>query len=563
MSSCIRKIYDESSWVEYEKQLKNIIDKYLKDSIANEHLLDVTKNANEFNQAKNNYKRKFNKSKYYLIASLLPFSVLTVVFAYWNIKTFKTMSATKKKLLKEYEKQNSERIESIIKAASSINFYKIYEECMQFIKYDHQGPIPGGFIKRLNQDVVFETDMLEENRNKNAYISSWGCFDKNSVILNIANKNHWIGKKNYSMTATYPYTVRTSNGTSTSYETLTANYQHDFPEYSKQFNVAVFSSTCEGLEFRTKLEKTGISKIFKKDKRPQLDSVAFEKIFDIERNDEAMVRMFFTVDLQEYLTEQVGKNKKHILPSYLKYMKKGPLYYSGYIINKPINSRNNFDLSILNNEDMTLDTFLLKCRDTICNLVKQRFLSLNIATAVPLIVTEDKTILARNLKNLYKQTAIFPEDKVYAQYVFNAIWENEFLVSDTDVMNTISIESKQIVGSTILSAAIINSYGYIAKNMTKPVLVSGCSGTHTIMVPYVDYKETRDNALFFYAKIERPEFYENGNSDFDNDVINFIRSLELPKLKIKEKHIACISDNQSDYNKIVKLIQFIDKKYKK
>ncbi|MGL4950523.1 MAG: DUF3137 domain-containing protein [Mycoplasma sp.] len=556
-SGAVKKIFDELTWPEFEKKIEEKLQTFFNENITDENMGNVSKNAQEFIDAKQNYKKNFKWAKYYTLACLLPFAVITIVFAYIAIKSFRAMNKEKKALLAEYNKQNQERIDSIKQAVGTINFYKIFDICMNDIGYNPRGPIPTGFIKKLNEHVVFETDLLKDTPEQNSFISSWGSFHDHIVVLNMANKKHWIGKKTYSKSVSFPYTIRTQNGYTTSYETLTAYYDHPFPEYSRNFNVGIFTSTCEGLKLSLKEDSKNIF-TSKKDKRPSFDNPEFEKIFEVERNDEAMARLVFTADVQEYLV-QMKKNmgKKQKFPKYLRYNKAGPIFSSSYIVNNPINFKNNFNWNSLKETNITIDDFLKSCTKVISGLIKDRFLGLNVATSLPILATEDKSYLIKELNNLYLSKTISHEDKVYAQYVFNTIWEREFLKSDTDVMNTMEITGKGTIGNSLVTTVKLTAYGYLGEKMTKAVPVSGVSGFHTILVPYIDYKQNSNFNYMFYARIDNLGFYEEGQTDFDKQIVNAIQSLNLQSVKIKNKHIVYVTNNQNEYSNFSQLVSYI------
>ncbi|MGL4948312.1 MAG: hypothetical protein ACRC42_02905 [Mycoplasma sp.] len=555
----VKKIFDQLSWSEFNETIETKMNNFYKEVLSGEKISDAELAKAESDSAYKKYKKEFPWVKFYFSCAFL-----ILFFLVYPIILFKRLNDERKNLKQVFEEKNEIRIKAIIAAVKDINFYKAFDIGCKEIGYDPVGPIPGGFIDVLNKHVVFESDMIANSKTKNSSISSWGTFDNHSVVLNMAAKQHWMGEKQYSRSKTYTYTRYSDGKTYTCSETLTAYYTHPFPMYASHFEVGIFSSLCEGLRFSLKEEKFSVKKVFKKDDRPLLENTEFEKKFDIIRNDEAMLRIVFTADVQEYLYNQKIHNfKKEEIPSYLRYKKFGPIFSSDYLISNPLYHGDRATSNKLNEWDTSIETFLEMCNSNMLYTIRQRFLSLNVATVLPVLATEYNEYLIEELKALYKSSEICYEDTTYAQYVFLAIWEKEFFNCDTEIMNIMNVVQKTKVHNTNVVKVNIIANGYLGTELFEPVTVSGASGVHIINVPYIDYNETSDSSLFYYARIDTMDFYENGYSDFNDKTVELIDALELTnRVIIKNKHIALLSSDASEYEKVIKLTDYIQKNVK-
>lgn len=555
MSDKIQTIYDIESWNNYSVGIKELIENEFKQFYNTAEHTEVLKNVEEAKEAYENYKKKFNWALYYTLIILSPILVLMIIPAYWVIKKIISLNKTKKELKAIFDKENKERFDLLKASVRRINFYKIIEKSLHNIGYKWQGPIPSNFVKTLNKYVVFKSDYVANDKNKNNYISSWATFNDQLVVLNLSTKIHTMVMKQYSATRTFSVSI--GDGSSSS-ETVTAYYEHPFPQYDVHYIVSVFSSACEKLKF--KLNEYKYKPMFyKQDDKSYIpfDNKVFDKSFKISRNDEAMIRVVYTVDLQEYLVHQRSLYKDD-LPSYLKYYKAGSLFSSEYTVKNPFCNKTAFNLSILNDVNIDLEKVLKKCSQIILEIVRQRFLSLNFVTSIPLLMTQFDTNLIKELINLYKVTEITPEDCAYAQYVLNVIWEKEIFVCDTQIMNCFDIKSKKLVANNLVVAAAFTANGYRGTNKVMAVGVSsyGLIG-RTIDVPYVDYSPINKSAMLYYARINSSNFYIHGYTDFPPEIVGAIQNSGLAdQIIIKNRHIALVDLEGNQYARFENLIRY-------
>lgn len=559
MSKKIQTIFDQESWKNYSLEIKEFIKKDFEHFYNTAQHSEVVKNVNEAKEAYDNYKKKFNWALYYTLIVFSPILVLLIIPAYWVIKKIISLNKSKNELKAKFEKENRERLDLLKSSVRKINFYKIIEQSLHHIGYKWQGPIPSYFVDTINKYVVFKSDYVSNSENKNNYISSWGTFNDQLVVLNLSTKIHKMIMKQYSASITISSGGSTfGTNTSSTTETLTAYYDHPFPQYDIHYIVSVFSSACEGLNF--KLTNYKYKPLFYKQDNENyipFENKIFDKSFKISRNNEAQIRMVYTADLQEYLVHQRELNKDR-LPSYLRYYKSGSLFSSDFLVRNPFYNKTSFNSSILNDIDMDFEKVLEKCSQIILDIVYQRFLSLNFVTSIPLLMTQFDTNLIKELNNLYKITEITPEDCAYAQYVFNAIWENEILKCDTQIMNCFEIKSKKIVSNNLVVAAQFTAFGYNGTQKIMPVSVMSSTLTcRTIDVPYIDYSSVNKSAMFYYARINTANFYIRGNTDFTQEIVDAIKNSGLAdQIIIKNRHIALVDFEGNLYSKFENLLWY-------
>lgn len=555
MSNKIQTIYDAESWKNYSAEIKEIIENEFKQFYNTAEHSEVLKNVEEAKEAYDNYKKKFNWALYYTLIILSPILVLMIIPAYWVIKKIISLNKTKKELKAKFDKENLERLDLLKSSVRKINFYKIIEKSLYHIGYKWQGPIPSNFVETLNKYVVFKSDYVANSKYKNNYISSWATYNDQLVVLNLSTKIHTMVMKQYS--ASRSFSVSNGDGGYSS-QTVTAYYEHPFPQYDVHYIVGVFSSGCEKLKF--KLNEYKYKPMFyKQDDKNYIpfDNKVFDKSFKVSRNDEAMVRMVYTADLQEYLVHQRELYKSE-LPSYLKYYKVGSLFSSEYTVRNPFCNKTAFNWSILSDINIDLEKVLVKCSQIILEIVRQRFLSLNFVTSIPLLMTQFDTNLIKELNALYKVTEITPEDCAYAQYILNVIWENEIFKCDTQIMNCFAIKSKKLIANNLVVSAAFTAFGYKGTDKLMPVSVtsSGFIG-RTIDVPYVDYLPVSKSAMLYYARINSANFYIHGYTDFPPEIVSAIKNSGLAdKIIIKNRHIALVDEEGNQYTRFENLIRY-------
>lgn len=557
----IQKVYDESTWPEFDEILNEEISAKINQQISDEQRSAMVDAKNQYQIAANNYHNGFNwfKYRFYIFLMIMSFLLLFIPL-FWLYPAYKRMKNEKEDLKEVLDKITNQKVNLYIQVASPINFLKILHEAWLVIKYDHQGPIPAGFVNVLNNNVVFQSEFIQDTPNQNNFSTSWGIFSEDKIIINIAKKKHWMESKRYQNSESFSYIEFVGNERVMRTEILTAYFSHPAPKYSKEYYSASFSPSCEGLSFH--LESYKYKRIFKKKEeigQAEFDNKIFNSSFDYQRNDEAKIRMIFTADVQEYMVEKREEIQNSKLPNYLSYWKKFCLYGTKQLMNLEVFGKKDFGVELLKNPEVSFDEFTNLANQKIRQIVNEKFLQLNLVTNVPLLVTEDHQNIIRDLMKLYQSTNISQEDQIYAQNILSTIIQFPILeATTTDEMDVIEIISKERFENFIITNTLINGYSFCGVDKIAQVWVTGYNvGARLISVPYIDYLERNGHMYMSYAKLKIDYFLYESVTNLPQDILEKINSISK-KVFIRDGHIVCLSDSNSSHEMIKSILKFFN-----
>lgn len=568
--------YDDASWPQYKNIIVDHINKYYKDLVDKNWGNSIQESIDECETARHKYRKEFRWALYITICICLPFSVLTIVPAYWCIKQFKKMKSEHDILKADFVAKKGKRTDNVREVVNSINFTDCINNGLKLINYEHKGPLSNFVLSKIfeynNQSY---RDLFKNSNTINSWKSSWGLLDKHMLIINVAYAKHWMTQKDYSKTESYPYEEKNSEGKIvTSHEYLTAHYQSPVPEYSYNNDTNVVSLRAPHLNFYPHFG-TKAKRVNEKSYAP-LENKMFNKEFAFARNDEAAFRILFTADVQEYLVNKLStvKNKGERMLPHHHWIKNGILIgsHKNHINSTFAHKTGNF--SFIYDVNLSLKNVCDKCTKFMLEIIYNWFLSLNCATSIPAVITEYNNELIESLgitpgsqSNTSRKSFVYDDDfitisndVIYAQSVLANLWNDKAVHAKTDIMYTLG-ESKVFALEDCKSAIVSfkawgNSYDPVPS--IAPVPVEGkYTGPHIIEVPYIEYVPVSVPFRLCYAPIKSSTFYSLGRCD-NKEVQKIINKYNMSEcVKIRDHHIVGILKDKLLFPKFMELVREI------
>lgn len=545
--------FDEATWALIEAELNQRILNYFGHSIKDETIDSIKEIIEQCGLAHHKYKKHFPWVLYYLICFLLPFSFLLIIPAYWCWKKFKSLNAEKKKLQAAFDKSNNERIQNTVRLINTINFNEIIDQLLNALHYVRKGPLPANFLNIIKNYTDASDDWILNTPYQNPICSSWGVFNQHMLILNMAKSKHWLENKVYTRTVSFPYTVMVDNKPSVRMEVVTASYAAPYPFYKQEYKATVFTTNCGKLQFKACFDQKEkeMRRVYKNMQYTPLENNMFNKEFSVARNAEDYIRMYFTVDVQEYFVNHLKTYKDgHKFPKYFWWNKSGPFVFSNLYLQAPLKSYGDQSYNFVQEVDTDLEDIFKTCSQWVSNFVKERFLSLNVASNLPLLQTEYNDQLINKLEQASQPgLKVHADDMTTAHWIYHNIWSTPLLKTDTVIMPVMQVLSKLKIDQFVVTKATCDAHFYEGVHKQKIVRAYGArTGLHLIPVDYTEFIPKKHSAIMYYCHVKPNLFLKPTGTNLPLKALEIINQYHLTdKIRIKRNHLVFIDldDSQS------------------
>ncbi len=514
----------------------------------------------EYLNSLDGYKKEHNGFLYWLIIIILPFAFLLFFYpGYVLYKKLKVLKDNKNKLKNIIKDATEKKLLAHAKIVKSIDIISISKSINKILKYDHVGPISNNLIKEMQDLSLFK---FTESDKKNSYNSSWGIFDKNKIVINVAYQKHKSFEKVYTGSTSVSYTEYDSDGNSvTRHENVTAQYTHPAHDiYSKKASY-VFMESCSNLEFYYDGKKNFIKRLKNKE-QSKMENDEFEKKFTWIRNDEVQFRMIFTILGQEIFLNETQVGKKNIINHEDSYYKEKSFLGNSYINSAPLAYKfniNNLLIKFISKADITIDQLKINLINEIKDYIYEQYKSMKFLWTIPILQSEDSSLI---IKKLSKEKNNNDNSSLVSQYLLNDVSQSKIIDGNLTTFNK-SLENYTYEFDNItLNKTLFNGLNYdiVKKIKIIPEYSPVAGKTVNVSVEYDDYIPKNGQGYLCYGYVTTNKYYiDNGSfltlsTNITNQEtissINNIKALKI-KLNIIDNYLVLYSTNDID-NTIIK-----------